>query len=68
MIQTSPAIPISTNIFAKEANAPEAQVAITLWPQPCPTPLKASYSAKKATTGPFPVPFFTALKDVGRSQ
>ncbi len=58
MIQTSPAIPIFHKyIFAKEANAPEAQVAITLWPQPCPTPLKASYSAKKPLPGLFPVPF-----------
>ena len=45
-------------------NAPTAQVAIRLWPQPCPTPFNASYSARKAMVGPPSFPFASARKEV----
>ncbi len=45
--------------------APTAEAAMRLWPQPCPTPGRASYSARTATLGPFPLPLWVAQKAVG---
>jgi heat shock protein HslJ len=36
----------------KPSAAPTAPAAMRLWPQPCPTPARASYSATRATLGP----------------
>src|SRR5699024_11921580 len=41
-----------SNRGARARNAPSEDAAITLCPQPCPTPGSASYSAVIATCGP----------------
>ena len=47
---------------------PTLDAAMMLCPQACPSPLSASYSERKATTGPgFPL-FFTARKAVSMPQ
>jgi len=66
MTCTSP--PVSSRTEASASPAPTLDAAMMLCPQACPSPLSASYSERKATTGPgFPL-FFTARKAVSMPQ